>query len=223
MCLPSRCLTVGIHFTICICVFRNNVVHYFSSVTEFCVWNIPFPFRMMQFFLFTLSCTYRMAYEKVFCQWKRLIWTYLQFFWAPACKKRKVLLFVCICLYVWMCTVLTRSSTVAWPDCIDIWYYFIRPMNKTRKHMACHLLSRWFSCLACSSALNIEATCSSETSVDFQRTTCCYVPKNRTVYNHRCENLKFYKSRFVFRINVVSAMSVKLHVVLLHQLLCADK
>jgi hypothetical protein len=30
---------------------------------------------------------------------------------------------------------------------------------------------------------------SSETSVDFQQTTWCYIPEDRTHYNHLCENL----------------------------------
>jgi hypothetical protein len=38
----------------------------------------------------------------------------------------------------------------------------------------------------------MEATCSSETSVDFQRITRCYIRKDRTLHNHRCENLKSY-------------------------------
>jgi hypothetical protein len=36
----------------------------------------------------------------------------------------------------------------------------------------------------------MEATCSSETSVDFQRTTRRYIPEDGTRLNHRCENLK---------------------------------
>jgi hypothetical protein len=35
--------------------------------------------------------------------------------------------------------------------------------------------------------------CSSETSVDFQRTTRRCIPEDRTVHNHRRENLKPYK------------------------------
>jgi hypothetical protein len=46
--------------------------------------------------------------------------------------------------------------------------------------------------LAYSSTLKMEATCSCETSVDFQRTTLRYIPEDRTLYNHCCENLKFY-------------------------------
>jgi hypothetical protein len=38
----------------------------------------------------------------------------------------------------------------------------------------------------------MEAICSSETSVDTQRTTRRYVPEADTLYNHRCENLKSY-------------------------------
>jgi hypothetical protein len=47
--------------------------------------------------------------------------------------------------------------------------------------------------LAHSSTLTMEATCSSETLVDFQRTTWRYIPENRTIYNHRYENLKSSK------------------------------
>jgi hypothetical protein len=37
----------------------------------------------------------------------------------------------------------------------------------------------------------MEATCSSQTYVDFQRTTRHYVPEDR-IHNHRCENHKSY-------------------------------
>jgi hypothetical protein len=48
------------------------------------------------------------------------------------------------------------------------------------------------ACSAYSSTLKLEAICSSETSVDFQRTTRRYIPKDRTLHNHRYENLKSY-------------------------------
>jgi hypothetical protein len=48
------------------------------------------------------------------------------------------------------------------------------------------------SCLAYSSTLKMEVTCSSETSVDFQRTTQRYIPKDRNIHNHRCEDFKSY-------------------------------
>jgi hypothetical protein len=38
----------------------------------------------------------------------------------------------------------------------------------------------------------IDVTCSSQTSADFNRITCSYNPGQRTLYNHRCENLKSY-------------------------------
>jgi hypothetical protein len=37
-----------------------------------------------------------------------------------------------------------------------------------------------------------EELCSSETSVDSQRTTCRYLPEDGTLHTHRCENLKSY-------------------------------
>jgi hypothetical protein len=39
----------------------------------------------------------------------------------------------------------------------------------------------------------MEAVCSSETLVDFHRTTWHYIPEDNTLDNHRCENLKSYK------------------------------
>jgi hypothetical protein len=38
----------------------------------------------------------------------------------------------------------------------------------------------------------MEAKFSSETLVDFQRTTRCYILKYRILYNNRCENLISY-------------------------------
>jgi hypothetical protein len=46
------------------------------------------------------------------------------------------------------------------------------------------------SCMANFSALKFVATCSSETWADFQRTVRHYIPKDITLHNHRCENLK---------------------------------
>jgi hypothetical protein len=48
-------------------------------------------------------------------------------------------------------------------------------------------------CLVYSSTPMIEATCSSETSDDFQRPAKRYIPEDTTVHNHRCENLKSYR------------------------------
>jgi hypothetical protein len=45
--------------------------------------------------------------------------------------------------------------------------------------------------------LKMEAICSSETSVDFQRITRRYIPEDSTFHNHRCENLKSYISFYL--------------------------
>jgi hypothetical protein len=54
------------------------------------------------------------------------------------------------------------------------------------------------SCLTHSSTLKMEATCSSYTEVDFQRTTRRYTPEDRTLHDHRCENLKLYTAVWIF-------------------------
>jgi hypothetical protein len=48
-------------------------------------------------------------------------------------------------------------------------------------------------CLAYFSNMKMEATRLSETSADFQRIARRYVSEDRSVHNHRCENLTFYK------------------------------
>jgi hypothetical protein len=45
---------------------------------------------------------------------------------------------------------------------------------------------------AYSSTLKMDAICSSETSVDFQRTARRYIPDDSTFQDHSCENLKSY-------------------------------
>jgi hypothetical protein len=47
--------------------------------------------------------------------------------------------------------------------------------------------------------LKMEATCSSETSVDFQRTIRRYIPEDGALHNRRRENLKSYKKEIVCR------------------------
>jgi hypothetical protein len=59
------------------------------------------------------------------------------------------------------------------------------------------------SCLAYSSTVKIEATCSSETSVEFHRTTRRYIPEDRTLHNHCCEYLKSY-NMFLISLSVFS-------------------
>jgi hypothetical protein len=46
------------------------------------------------------------------------------------------------------------------------------------------------SCLAYPSTVKTEATCSTKTSVDFQRTTRCYISESRRILHNCHENLK---------------------------------
>jgi hypothetical protein len=46
----------------------------------------------------------------------------------------------------------------------------------------------------------METICSSEMSVDTQRTTRRHIPEDDNLHNHRCENLKSYTVNYVFRI-----------------------
>jgi hypothetical protein len=41
----------------------------------------------------------------------------------------------------------------------------------------------------------MEATCSSETSANFQLIAERYIPEDRTLHNYRCENFKSYNFR----------------------------
>jgi hypothetical protein len=50
--------------------------------------------------------------------------------------------------------------------------------------------------IATCSILKMEVTFSSETSVDFQWTTRRYIPEDRSVHNHRCENGRWYMLLF---------------------------
>jgi hypothetical protein len=53
------------------------------------------------------------------------------------------------------------------------------------------------SCMAYSSTLKMEVTCSSETLVHVPLNTECHIPEDRTIHNHRCENLKSYNISLV--------------------------
>jgi hypothetical protein len=55
------------------------------------------------------------------------------------------------------------------------------------------LASRWFLAQIIFSTVKMEAICSSEMSVDTQRTTRRYIPEIGTLHNHRCADLKSYK------------------------------
>jgi hypothetical protein len=57
-------------------------------------------------------------------------------------------------------------------------------------------VSAYFKALAWRD-LEKEAVCSSETSVDFKRTTRRYIPEDITLHKNRCENLKCYSVNVV--------------------------
>jgi hypothetical protein len=59
-------------------------------------------------------------------------------------------------------------------------------------------------CLAYSLTLKIEATCSTKTSVDFQRATLHYNLLDRTLHNHCCESLKSY---ILSHINIIELLT----------------
>jgi hypothetical protein len=50
------------------------------------------------------------------------------------------------------------------------------------------------------STVKMDPTCSSERSVDFQRTARCHLPDDSTPRDHRCENLKPILQRLNFHI-----------------------
>jgi hypothetical protein len=64
------------------------------------------------------------------------------------------------------------------------------------------MASRALCYSAYTSTLKTEATFSSETSFDFQRTTCNYIPEGRANHNHRSDNIKSkIENDFVVKIN----------------------
>jgi hypothetical protein len=68
-------------------------------------------------------------------------------------------------------------------------------MSQARNQLCLPSTFTLVSCLAYFSTLKMEATCSSATSVDFQRTARRYIPEDRTLSNHFCENLNSYTQR----------------------------
>jgi hypothetical protein len=63
-----------------------------------------------------------------------------------------------------------------------------RNKDKAAILTACFML---VPCLAYSSTVKMEATCSSETSINFHRNTLHYIPDVRILHNYRYENLKY--------------------------------
>jgi hypothetical protein len=63
-----------------------------------------------------------------------------------------------------------------------------------KKQATCFML---VSCLAYSSTLKMEVTCSSETLAGFQWTTQHYIPQDRTLHKNCCETLKSYTGKLI--------------------------
>jgi hypothetical protein len=73
------------------------------------------------------------------------------------------------------------------------------------------LLAAYFmlvSYMANSSNLKMEVICSSETPINFHWTTQHYIPEDRILHNHCCENLKSNIMQFIFQL---SQLSIKLY------------
>jgi hypothetical protein len=70
----------------------------------------------------------------------------------------------------------------------------------------------------------MEATFSSETSVDFQRTAQRYIPEDRIVHNHVCENFKSYKhtprwtKMFTYFLAIIYRLLIMIAVISIHHL-----
>jgi hypothetical protein len=74
--------------------------------------------------------------------------------------------------------------------CHDAIYVVVKMLNIKFFKTLFGTFFRLVSCFAYSSTLKIEASCPSETAIDFQRTTCRYIPEYITLHNHCCENLR---------------------------------
>jgi hypothetical protein len=55
-------------------------------------------------------------------------------------------------------------------------------------------------CSAYFSTLKMEAICSSETSVEFQRTTGRYIPENGTLHNYCSDKIKSYINKVAWNV-----------------------
>jgi hypothetical protein len=83
----------------------------------------------------------------------------------------------CFFIFSYPCNTLLPSAS-ALVSFVHSPFQSILPCYMQDMLAACFIL---VSCLAYSSTLKMETTCSSETSVDFHRTTLRYIPKHRTL------------------------------------------
>jgi hypothetical protein len=95
---------------------------------------------------------------------------------------RYIILFICIGFKALIAVVMKNSG-----------FWVIMPCNPKSRWLA-ELGSQpafmLISLVACSSILKMEATCSSETSIDFQQTTRRYIPGGRTLHLPTVNRLK---------------------------------
>jgi hypothetical protein len=79
-------------------------------------------------------------------------------------------------------------STVQSVECQPTFRRNISPLSSGSKNKPSKISAQKH--IASRALLKMEAICSSETSVDLQRTTRRYIPDDSTLHNHRCKNLK---------------------------------
>jgi hypothetical protein len=123
---------------------------------------------------------------------RRLPWKYLS---TGRCKLLyKLLLFAWLayCLTLKMEAARSYETSVIFTGLSGVIFqlHFLvtaeRTSNRTTPSDNCFKL---VSFLASSSILNMEVTCSTETSVNFQLTAWCFTTQDKTLHNHRCENI----------------------------------
>jgi hypothetical protein len=107
--------------------------------------------------------------------------------------KHRLLLKSTICWDITLCSPLRVNGRFAGTYRLHLQGWKInRARNQSESNLCLPPTFMLVSCSAYSSALKMEAICSSGTSVDSQRTTRGYIPEDGTLHNHRCENRKSY-------------------------------
>jgi hypothetical protein len=79
------------------------------------------------------------------------------------------------------------------------------------------------SCLAYSFTLNLGATCSSGMSADFQWTTWCYIPEDRSFHAHRSENVESYRDGECLFLTPTHLLQVRSFRIMCHYILIKGK
>jgi hypothetical protein len=146
----------------------------FQSSPVYCSWPSP-----AHLFLFSGPVG---THDQIFVRSK----TIYIFRYASPLRREEELVFLSrrhIC-----CTAYLRSH------CVQVRALYFMTSNKetSMKYTYVATCLALISCLDYSITLKIETICSSETSIDFQRTIWSHIPENRTLHNHRCKGLKSY-------------------------------